>query len=148
MMLTFDEFTNSKTKSLNFMWLLPLKFCVSCNKALQLLNLQQNNFSFQPRSLPTRLSDLAKEVVLFCSLASMKVVWINTEWIALIFVVYCPAQSLFWQCGWRRWCFKIPDEHSTLVTETSLYLFHSTAIWIWNTLVLVCDILELLEMTM
>ena len=75
------------------------------------------------------LSGLEKQHVLFCSMASMKVVWINKEWIALMFVVYCPAHSLFRQRGWRRWCPKIPVEHSKLVTETSLYLLHRSHFW-------------------
>ena len=118
------------------------------------------------------LSGLAKQHVLFCYMASVKVVWINKEWNALIFVVNCTAHSFFRQCGWSRWCPKIPVEHSKLVTETSSYLLHrshfwktipvelhqlymgkfrtqfphSTAIWILNTLVQVCDIVEPLEM--
>ena len=56
--------------------------------------------------------------------------WINKEWIALIFVVYCTAHSLFRQCGWSRWCPKIPAEHSKLVTETSSYQASRNVGWI------------------
>ena len=75
------------------------------------------------------LSGLAKQHVLFCYMASMKVVWINKEWNALIFVVYCTTHSFFRQCGWSRWCPKIPVEHSKLVTETSSYLLHRSHFW-------------------
>ena len=59
----------------------------------------------------------------------MKVVWINKEWNALIFVVNCTAHSFFRQCDWSRWCPKIPVEHSKLVTETSSYLLHRSHFW-------------------
>ena len=109
------------------------------NKYVPPRTIVANNFSFKPPSLPMRLSGLAKQVVLFCSMASMKVVWINKEWIALMFVVYCPAHSLFRQRGWRRWCPKIPVETVSwwlkpLYTFCTGHIFEKSSLWNWISL--------------